>query len=43
MNMKMKFLLAPAMALISSAALWGQATKVALINMQQAIGQTQDW
>jgi len=42
MNMKMKFLLASAMALISSAALWGQATKVALINMQQALAQTKE-
>ncbi len=40
MNMKMKFLLAPALALISSAGLYAQATKVALINMQQAIANT---
>jgi len=43
MNMKMKFLLAPALALISSAGLWAQAaTKVALINMQSAIANTKD-
>lgn len=43
MNMKMKFLVAPALALISSAGLWAQAaTKVALINMQQAIANTKD-
>ena len=43
MNMKMKFLLAPALALISSAGLWAQAaTKVALINMQVAIANTKD-
>jgi outer membrane protein len=43
MNMKMKFLLTPALALISSAGLWAQAaTKVALINMQQAIANTKE-
>jgi Skp family chaperone for outer membrane proteins len=42
MNMRMKFLLAPALALISGAGLWGQATKVALINMQEAIANTAD-
>jgi outer membrane protein len=43
MNMKMKFLLAPALALISGAGLWAQAaTKVALINMQQAIANTKE-
>ncbi len=42
MNMKMKFLLTPALALISSAGLWGQATKVALVNMQQAIANTKE-
>jgi outer membrane protein len=45
MNINTKFLLAPALALVSSAAMWGQAakpeaTKVALINMQQVIGNT---
>ena len=40
--MKMKFLLVPALALISGAGVWGQATKVALINMQAAIGDTAD-
>ena len=43
MNMKMKFLVAPALALISSAGLWAQAaTKVALINMQTAIANTKE-
>jgi len=42
MNMKMKFLLAPALVLISGAGLWAQATKVALINMQQAIATTKE-
>jgi outer membrane protein len=50
MNMKLKFLLAPALVLISGAALWGQAaasapgpaTKIALINMQQAIATTSE-
>jgi len=50
MNMKMKFLLAPALALISGAGLWGQAaspaagtaTKIALINMQEAIANTKE-
>ncbi len=42
MNMKMKFLLAPALTLIASSGLWGQATKVALINMQQAIANTKE-
>ncbi len=42
MNMKMKLLLVPALALISGAGLWAQATKVALINMQQAIANTQE-
>jgi outer membrane protein len=40
--MKMKFLLAPALALISGSGLWAQATKVALVNMQQAIANTKD-
>ena len=45
MNIHTTFLLAPALALVSSAAMWGQAakpeaTKVALINMQQVIGNT---
>jgi len=38
----MKFLLVPALALFSGAGLWGQATKVALINMQQAVAQTKE-
>ncbi|HEY4087236.1 MAG TPA: OmpH family outer membrane protein [Bryobacteraceae bacterium] len=38
----MKFLLVPALALVSGAGLWGQATKVALINMQQAVAQTKE-
>jgi len=46
MTMKMKFLLAPALLLISGTGLWAQAaqgaTRVALINMQQAIGGTKD-
>src|SRR5579862_4663048 len=46
MNIKMKFLLAPALVLISGAGLWGQAapqaTKIALINMQEAIANTKD-
>jgi Skp family chaperone for outer membrane proteins len=54
MNMKPKFLLAPALALISGAALWGQAaapaaapapgpaTKIALINMQEALATTKE-
>jgi len=42
MNMKMKFLAAPALALISSAGLWGQATKMAVIDMQRAIAETKD-
>jgi Skp family chaperone for outer membrane proteins len=58
MNMKLKFLLAPALVLISGAALWGQAagadvgplaghatgpaTKIALINMQEAIATTKE-
>jgi Skp family chaperone for outer membrane proteins len=54
MNMKLKFLLAPALALISGAALWGQAaapaaavatgpaTKIALINMQEAMATTKE-
>src|SRR5579863_6466909 len=42
MNMKAKFLLAPALALISSAGLFGQATKVALINMQEVIANTKE-
>ena len=47
MNMNMKFLLAPALALIAGTGLWAQAaapaaTKVALINMQQAIQSTKD-
>lgn len=56
MNMKLKFLLAPALALISGAGLWGQAaapalatapatgpaTKIALINMQEALQTTKE-
>src|SRR3569833_2715381 len=38
----MKFLLVPALALFSGAGLWGQATKVALINMQAAVAQTKE-
>ena len=38
----MKFLLAPVLVLISGTGLWAQATKVALINMQQAIAQTKE-
>jgi outer membrane protein len=38
----MKFLLVPALALFSGAGLWGQATKVALINMQKAVTDTQE-
>ncbi len=50
MNMKMKFLLAPALSLISGAGLWAQAaapatpaaTKMAVIDMQAAIGNTKE-
>ena len=42
MKRTMKFLLVPALALFSGAGLWGQATKVALINMQQAVAQTKE-
>lgn len=42
MKRTMKFLLVPALALFSGAGLWGQATKVALINMQEAIAQTKE-
>jgi outer membrane protein len=54
MNMKLKFLLAPALVLTSGVGLWGQAapqaagsatgpaTKIALINMQQAIATTKE-
>lgn len=50
MNMKLKFLLAPALVLISGMGLWGQAaapaagaaTKIALINMQEAIATTKE-
>jgi outer membrane protein len=42
MNMKMKFLLAPAVALVSSACLWGQATKLAVIDMQRAVAETKE-
>jgi outer membrane protein len=42
MKINMKFLLAPALALMSCAGLFGQATKVALINMQEAIANTKD-
>jgi Skp family chaperone for outer membrane proteins len=38
----MKFLLVPALTLLCGAGLWGQATKVALINMQQAIPATKE-
>lgn len=40
--MKMKFLLVPALALLSGTGVWAQATKVALINMQEAIANTVD-
>ena len=45
MNMKLKFLLAPALVLVSGAGLWGQAatpapaTKLALVNMQDAMAE----
>ena len=42
MKRTMKFLLVPALALFSGAGLWGQATKVALINMQEAVAQTSE-
>lgn len=42
MKRTMKFLLVPALALFSGAGLWGQATKVALVNMQQALAQTKE-
>ncbi len=42
MKRTMKFLLVPALALFTGAGLWGQATKVALINMQQAVAQTKE-
>jgi outer membrane protein len=43
MNMRMKFLLAPALALISSAGLWSQqATKMAVIDMQRVIAETKE-
>jgi outer membrane protein len=42
MNMKMKFLLAPALVLFASSGMWAQATKVALINMQQAMANTKE-
>jgi Skp family chaperone for outer membrane proteins len=48
MNMKLQFLLAPALVLVSGAGLWGQAaapapaTKLALINMQDAMGATKE-
>lgn len=42
MNMKMKFLLAPALTLLSSAGLWAQATKMAVIDMQAAIANTKE-
>jgi outer membrane protein len=42
MNMKMKFLLAPALTLMAGTGLWAQATKVALVNIQQAIQATKD-
>ena len=50
MNMKLQFLLAPALVLISGAALWGQgaapsagvATKIALVDMQKAIASTKE-
>jgi len=42
MNIRTRFLLAPAMALISCAAVWGQATKMAVIDMQQAIATTKE-
>ena len=42
MKMNIKFLVAPALALIASAGLFGQATKVALINMQEVIANTKE-
>ena len=42
MNIRTRFLLAPAMALISCSAVWGQATKMAVIDMQQAIATTKE-
>lgn len=42
MNMKMKFLLAPALLLVTGSGLWAQATKVALVNMQDAIAGTKE-
>src|SRR6185312_14896702 len=47
MNMNSKFLLAPALMLISGAVLWGQATapaatKIALISMQDAMANTSE-
>ena len=42
MNTKMKFLAAPALALLAGAGLWGQATKIAVIDMQRAIAETKD-
>lgn len=42
MKIKMKFLLAPALALISSAGLWAQTQKIALIDMQAAITNTKE-
>lgn len=40
--MKMKFLVATALTLISGASVWAQATKIAVIDMQQAIANTKD-
>ncbi len=42
MKTQMKFLLAPAMLLLSGAGLWGQATKMAVIDMQAAIANTKE-
>jgi outer membrane protein len=42
MKMNIRFMLAPALALLSCAGMYGQATKVALINMQEAIANTKE-
>lgn len=42
MKMNTKFLLAPALAMISAAGLWAQATKMAVIDMQAAIANTKE-
>jgi outer membrane protein len=40
--MKMKFLATAALVLISGTSVWAQATKIAVIDMQQAIANTND-